>query len=178
MSVASKILLEEVLPDAVILVTMFSTTYDALMDSTALAAGHMMYLRLTGPPQTRMVFAKCIAYSDGADQTGPSPGVLVRFPPPTHLLVGKGVLIDAIDKLEISTSNSIIADEEGSRKRLCIRPPETCGGLAKAISDEGMSEKYILDLDGGIHYTRSKTDLIQREKNLLSGLLIEKDGNL
>ena len=70
MSVASKIPLEEVLPDAVILVPMFSTTDDAIIDSTALAAGHTMYLRLTGPPQTRMVFAKCIAYSDGADQTG------------------------------------------------------------------------------------------------------------
>ena len=163
MSVASKIPLEEVLPDAVILVPMFSTTDDAIMDSTALSAGHTMYLRLTGPPQTRMVFAKCIAYSNGADQTGLSPGVLVRFPPPTHLLVGKGVLIEAISKLEMSTNEIIIADEEGSRKR---RPPESCGGLAKLTSDKGMSEKYILDLDGGIHYTRSKADLIQREKDL------------
>ena len=38
--------------------------------------------------------------------------------------------------------------------------------MAKVASDKGMSEKYILDLDGGIHYTRTKIDLIQREKNL------------
>ena len=110
-----------------------------------------------------MVFARCIAYSDGAVHTGPSPGVLVRFPPPTHLLVGKGVLVEAIDKLEMSTNEIIIADEEGSRKRLCIRPPESGGGLAKLTSDKGMSEKYI---DGGIHFTRSKADIIQREKDL------------
>ena len=91
---------------------MFSTTDNALIDSTALAAGLIMYLRLTLPPQTRMVFAKCIAYSGGADQTGPSPGVLVRFPPPTHVLVGKGVLIEAIIKLEMSANDIIISDEE------------------------------------------------------------------
>lgn len=33
-------------------------------------------------------------------------------------------------------------------------------------SDKGMSKKCILDLDGGVHYTRSKADLIQREKDL------------
>ena len=157
---------ESTLPNAVILVPLFSTTDDAILDSTALAAGHLMYLRLTGPPQTRMVFARCIAYSDGAVHTGPSPGALVRSPPPTHLLVGKGVLVEAIDKLEMSTNEIIIANEEGSRKKLCIRPPESGGGLAKLTSDKGMSEKYILDLDGGIYFTRSKADIIQREKDL------------
>ena len=166
MSVASKVILGEVLPDAIVLVPMFNMTDEEPMDSTNLAAGHMMYLRLTGPPQTRMVFAKCIAYSDGAVQTGPSVGGLVRFPPPTHLLIGKGVLIEAINSLELSTNDIISVDDEGSRKRLCIRPPESYGGLAKVNSDKGMSEKYIIDLDSGIHYTRSKSDLIQREKDL------------
>ena len=133
------------LPNAVILVPLLTTTDNAIVDSTALAAGHTMYLRLTGPPQTRMVFARCIVFSDDTVHTEPSPGVLVRFPPPTHLLVGKGVLVEAIDKLEMSI---IIADEEGVRKRLCIRPPELGGGLAKLTSDKGMS------------------DIVQREKDL------------
>ena len=166
MSIASKVLVEQVLPDALVLVPLFTTVNDVVMDSTALAGGPMMYLRLSGPPQTRMVFAKCVAYSDGAGEAGPAPGALVRFPPPTHLLVGKGVLLDAINALQSQAVSDPVADGDGPRKKLCIRPPELGGGVANGTSDKGMSEKYILDLDGGIHYTRSKSDLIQREKDL------------
>ena len=132
---------------------------------TAQAAEHMMYLKLSGLPQTRMVFAKRIAYLDGAGKSGPATGVLVRFPPPTYLLVGKGVLLDAIRALKSQAVEVAIADEEGPRNRLCIQPPVLGGGLAKGISDKGISVKYTFDLDGGIHYTRSKADLIQREKD-------------
>jgi hypothetical protein len=76
------------------------------MDSSALAQGPMVYLRVTGDPQTRMVFATYLAYSQGVINRAIAVVSLVHFPPPDHVLIAKPNLVDLIE-----TNSGTASDE-------------------------------------------------------------------
>ena len=42
---------------------LFAPLEPAVMDSSALAVGPMVYVQLAGPPQPNTIFGTCIAYS-------------------------------------------------------------------------------------------------------------------
>ena len=89
MSRADILPLTEVAEDAVILIPLFTTENSVVMNSTILAEGPMVYIRLDGPPQPRAIFGTCVAYSEDADIREVAVGAKVQFPPPPRLLVGK-----------------------------------------------------------------------------------------
>ena len=169
MSRADILPLTEVAEDAVILIPLFTTENSVVMNSTILAEGPMVYIRLDGPPQPRAIFGTCVAYSEGADIREVAVGAKVQFPPPPRLLVGKPSLVDlfnedigtAVDNPRTGTPRPV--------KRLRTRLLEDVGELGESGHDgpieKGMT-KYILDLDGCKHVTRNKSDIAQREKDL------------
>jgi hypothetical protein len=107
----------------------------------------MVYLRVTGDPQTRAIFATCLAYSQGVFKRAIAVGALVHFPPPDHFLIAKANLADLIE-----TNSGTTSSEERASKRLYTRAQaegdETSYRTNENISDKGMS-KVMFDLDGG-----------------------------
>ena len=164
---ANKVPLSEILPDAVIMIPLFIPEDPIVMDSSALAASPMMYVQLAGQPQPRAIFGNCIAYSADVEHREVEIGAGVYFPPPPHLLVVKPSIISQVS-ITVAARNAD-TDETQQSKRLCVRSLEDRGELADESRDssveKGMS-KYILDLDGGKHATRNKSDIAQREKDL------------
>lgn len=164
MALVAKLPLTDVAADAVVLIPLFTTTDAAAMDSTTLAVGPIMYVRLDGPPQPRAIFGTCIAYSEGAVPNEIQLGTKVQFPPPSHLLVAKPALLDLFDE-----DSGTTAENPNGRptKRSRVRLPEEGGEQTEGKHDvEKGTTKYILDLDGNKHITRNKSDIMQREKDL------------
>ena len=164
MAWAAKKPLVDISDDAVILVPLFTATDTIVMNSTTLADGPMMYVRLDGPPQPRAIFGTCIAYSEGTDQRDIDIGARVQFPPTPYLLVAKPALLELFDD---DQANFPSTGEGRPSKRSRARLPEDGGEHAesKQDADKGTT-KYILDLDGNKHMTRNKSDIMQREKDL------------
>ena len=165
MALAIKVPVSEVRHNAIVLVPLSATADGAVMTSTSLAAGPTMYVQLNGLPQLRMVFGSCVGYSDDTVDQVIATTTLVKFPPPQYLFIAKDVLVDALASLSDTVLDEAGATEEVARKRLCVRPPEDGVGLTDASVERG-TYKYILDLDGGKHPTRNKSDIAVREKDL------------
>jgi hypothetical protein len=129
-----------------------ATFYAVPMDSPALAQGPLVYLRVTGDPQTRAIFATCLAYSQEVFKRAIAVGALIHFPPPDHVLIAKANLADLIEINSGTTSNELRTGEERASKRLYTRAQaegdETSYRTNENISDKGMS-KVMFDLDGG-----------------------------
>lgn len=161
---ATKVPLLDILPDAIIMVPLFS-----MEDSSALAIGSMIYIRLDYQPQPRAVFGSCLAYSEGAGDREVEVGARVQFPPPANFLVAKPFLVDLIDSMSGTAIDNLRNGDELITKRCCVRLPEGRGEQAgcdyEAPIEKGMT-KYILDLDGCKHTTRNKSDIAKREKDL------------
>ena len=166
---ATKVPLSDILPDAIIMVPLFAMENATIMDSTALAVGSMIYIRLDYQPQPHAVFGSCLAYSEGAGDREVQIGARVRFPPPLNFLVAKPPLVDLIVSMSGTEVANLKNGDEPVNKRLCTRLPEEggeqAGGDQDAHIEKGMT-KYILDLDGCKHSTRNKSDIALREKVL------------
>lgn len=164
-----KVPLNEIQPDAVIMIPLFAPLEPAVMDSSALAVGPIVYVQLAGPPQPRTIFGTCIAYSVDAGHRDIEIGARIHFPPPSHLLVVKPSALGLIQITVETPDDCASTDETRASKRLCVRSLEDMGEPADESRDssieKGMS-KYILDLDGGKHATRNKSDIAKREKEL------------
>ena len=119
--------LVDISDDAVILVPLFTATGTVVMNSTTLADGLMMYVRLDGPPQPRAIFGTCIAYSEGT-----AIGARVQFPPTPYLLVAKPALLELFDD---DQAYFLATEEERPSKRSRARLPEDGGEHAEGKQD-------------------------------------------
>jgi hypothetical protein len=166
---AKKMPMSTLRADDTILVPLFTTENAVPMDSSALAQGPMVYLRVTADPQTRVVFATCLDYSQGVVNRAIAVGALVHFPPPDHVLIAKPNLVDLIETSSGTASDEPRTGEERASKRFCTRAQAEGGEMSnrtnKNSNDRGMS-KVMFDLDGGRYLVRDKSDLIAREKEL------------
>ena len=166
---ASKVALSDIAPEAIIMIPLFAMEDATVMNSSALAIGSMVYIRLDYQPQPRAVFGSCLAYSGGAGDREVQIGGRVQFPPPAHFLVAKPLLVELIDSMSGTAIDNLRNLDEPVTKRFCVRLPEGGGEQAgcdnEAPIEKGMT-KYILDLDGCKHSTRNKSDIAKREKDL------------
>jgi hypothetical protein len=160
---AKKMPISTLRADDTILVPLFTTENAVPMDSSALAQGPMVY------PQTRVIFATCLAYSQGVSNRAIAVGALVHFPLPDHVLIAKPNLVDLIETNSGTASDEPPTGEERASERFCTRAQaeggETSYRTNENTSDKGMS-KVMFDLDGGRYLVRDKSDLIAREKEL------------
>ena len=154
-SVALKVATNEIVADSIIIVPLVAPIDGQEADFTYLAATPFCFVQLNGRPQELMTYGICLSASEGAEDIQLPIGLLVKFPTPPAFIVAKQTFGITADTL---ASYSTTAN-----KRLCTRQPELGGELAD--SDKG-TLRFILDLDGGRHYTRNKTELAVREKEL------------
>ena len=163
-----KVPLDEVAPDAVIMIPLFAIEESAVMTATHLADGPMVYIQLDGYPQPRAIFGTCVAYSEGAGDREIAVGSRVYFPPTSHLLVAKPSLLALFEEDSGTACDNPRNGEPRPVKRLCTRPPVGDGEPADDTLDvpvEKGTTKYFLDLDGCKHATRNKSDIARREKD-------------
>jgi hypothetical protein len=159
---AAKVPTSEIAPDSVVLCPMFRIAED-VMNSTSLASGATMNVKLLGPPFPRMCFASCLA---GVECQPCLPGERLKFPPVTQKFV-----LDAIDTLE-PLSLVDPSTINGSTKLLCRRQLEEGGELpGTTLSDGGTSTTYILTLNGRKFAARKKTDVSTRERDMATCFL-------
>jgi hypothetical protein len=136
------------------------------MDVTAISEGPIMFVKLNGPPQPRMIFGTCLAYSESVELQVVVPGALVQFPPPAALFVALPSLVRAL--LPAADNVNQPATATGANKRQCIRSLDGVGESTESTSsyDRDTSRYLIYDLDGNSYVTRNKADIIPREEAL------------
>jgi hypothetical protein len=166
MTVASKLAIDQVAADAIVLIPLFNIEDGAIANASILAAGPTMYVRLLGQPQPRTVFAECIAYSGGESQPFPI-GTRIKFPPPTHLWTAKAFLVEAINTLGPKLYADPNTSDSRAPKRPCRRPLEEEIGEPADVSRLGTS-KFMMNLDGDAFAMRDKNDIGAREKKLFT----------
>lgn len=165
MTLASRVSTDAVAADAVVLVPLFNIEDGAVANSSILAAGPTMYVQFLGPPQPRMIFASCLAYSSGVECHPYRVGTRIKFPPPTHLWVAKAFLVNTINTIGAPVYVDPNADPVRAPKRSCHRPLEEDSGEPADFTRLGTS-KFMMDLNGNSFSTRDKCDMGARERKL------------
>ena len=131
------------------------------LDFTFLASCKSLFFQVHEKPQARMTNGHCANFSAGTLDRPVPIGALLKFPSLATYLVAQPRLLQAL-RAPLENVGTLGAE---SAKRPCLRPLEVGGERTEDATEKpkGMS---IVDLDGGEHPTRNKTDLHQRERDL------------
>ena len=163
MEMVKSITAAEVPVNSMIVIPLSAPRAEEVLDFTYLASSKSMYFQIHEKPQNRMTYGHCSQYSVGITDFPLPIGALVKFPSMSHYLVAQPRLSEAV-RISLLPAIGSAVDAEPA-KRPCLRPLEIGGEQAEDTAGKikGMS---IVDLDGGEHPTRNKTDLHQRERDL------------
>ena len=164
-AVATKVAAEDVVIGSVVIIPFRNPGSDEVIDFSFVASSPQLYVTLKGTPQIRMSYGVCTAYSNNCPEFPVDVGTAIKFPSPSHFLVAKGDLTEALSAAVKTSSRSMEPQIEEGQKRQCIRQLDEVGEQPEPFIDKGTS-KYLLDLEGVRHFTRVKTDVPQREKDL------------
>lgn len=164
MAVAEKLAKADVPANAVIVIPEKEPSDNESLDLSFVASSPHIYVTLMGVPQSIMTYGSFTGCSEETDILVES-GKTIKFPTPSHFLVAKTVLIEAIARMQqtILLEDALIADK--GQKKQCLRQLVVEGEQPEASIDKGMS-KYLLDLEGVKLFSRVKCDIPQREKQL------------
>ena len=152
-------------PDgAVIVLPLSEPMDDQRLDFSFLASSPLVFLRVFSKPQPRMTYCQVAGYTAGARDRPLSLLEKVKFPSVSNYLVAKRDLLDAIR----DASGPGVDVASGSAKRVCARQLDAGGELAVDAVEKakGAYPLTMTDLDDVTYPTRSKTDLVQREREL------------
>ena len=152
-------------PDgAVIVLPLAEPLDDQHLDFTFLASSPLVFLRVFSKPQPRMTYCQVAGYTEGARDRPLGLLAKVRFPSVANYLVAKRDLLEAIQDV----NGPGLDVTSGNAKRVCARQPEAGGELAVDAVEKakGAYPLIMTDLDDATYPTRSKTDLVQREREL------------
>ena len=163
MQMVSSVPAADVPANSVVVVPLDAPQADGLLNFTFLASCKLMFFQVHEKPQTRMTYGHCANFSAGTLDRPIPIGALLKFPSMGHYLVAQPRLLQAMRTSSEPAGEGLTGVE--SAKRPCIRPLEGGGEQAEdtAGKTKGMS---IVDLDGGEHPTRNKTELHLRERQL------------
>ena len=163
MQMATSVPAVDVPANSVVVIPLDTPRADQVLDFTFLASCKSMFFQVHEKPQARMTYGHCSNFSAGTVDRPVPIGALMRFPSMSNYLVAQPRLVQALRaSLEPAGGGATGAE---SAKRPCLRPLEGVGeqGEDTTGKTKGMS---IVELDGGEHPTRNKTDLIQRERDV------------
>ena len=149
--------------NSIVVIPLDTPGADEVLDFTFLASSKSMYFQVHEKPQSRMTYGHCANFSVGTVDRPVPIGALMKFPSLTNYLVAQPRLVQALRASSEPAVGGTLGVEPA--KRPCLRPLEAGGEQAEDATgkSKGMS---IVDLDGGEHPTRNKTDLHQRERDL------------
>ena len=157
----------ETVPDgSIIIVPLDPPAQDEALDFTFVSGRKSMFVKVHDKPQTRNTYGHVASYSAGtADKPFPV-GTLIKFATPANFIVAKHRLVIVVKdatgaEVDLPTDTSTGAG--GKRPRQL----EIGGELGEDTTEKPKgTSTYLLDLDGVKHFTRNKTDISQRERDL------------
>ena len=163
MQMAFSVPAADVPANSVVVIPLDIPQANEVLNFTYLASCKSMFFQVHEKPQARMTYGHCSNFSAGTVDRPIPIGALVKFPSLSNYLVAQPRLLQALRASQEPAGGDAIGVE--SAKRPCLRPLEGGGEQAEDTTSKtkGMS---IVDLDGGDHPTRNKTDLHQRERDL------------
>ena len=165
MAMAQVMQADQVPVDSIMVVPLTPPRADEALDFSFVAASECMYVQLHEQPQFRRTYGHCVAYSGDLLERPLEIGAVFKF-------ATIGTFVIAKRQLAAAVRAAIGPEAEGQSvvttdKRQCVRPLVEVGELAE---DAGAKLKgtsvYLLDLNGNKLYTRNKSDIPQREKDL------------
>lgn len=156
----------EVQGDSIIIIPLTHPTGDDVQDFTFLSRSDLMFVQLVAKPQTLRTYGRCVAYSAGTTVRPLPVGAAVKFPTVPFYIVAQREMAAAVRAARgpsVDLSAPVAAE-----KRQCVRQLGEEGELASDASGSKFKGTftYLLDLNGQKHYTRNKSDIAVREKEL------------
>ena len=165
MAMAQVLQADQVPVDSIMVVPLTSPRADEVLDFSFVAASECMYVQLHEQPQFRRTYGHCMAYSGDLVEKPLEVGAVFKFATIGTFIIAKRQLVAAVRATTCpAVENQSVSNTD---KRQCVRPLVEVGELAE---DAGSKLKgtsvYLLDLNGNKLYTRNKSDIPQREKDL------------
>jgi hypothetical protein len=155
---------EDVQTGSVIVVPLDPPADHEALDFTFVARSKALFITVFETPQARNTYGHVAAYSTGTDEKPFPVGTLIMFATPSKFVVAKWRLVFAIRdaegaEVDLPTDPSMLAVAKRPRRLLS-------GGETGDDAEEKQKGTYLLDLDGVKHFSRNKTDLALREREL------------
>ena len=154
----------EVVAGSIIVVPLKVPAEGEPLDFTFVASSKAMFVTVFETPQVRNTYGHVASYSTGTEDRPFPVGTLIKFATPPQFIVAKCRLVHAIRtaggaEVELPTDYSNPA--VGKRPRHLV----SGGELVEDAVDKPKGT-YLLDLDDVRHFTRNKSDLALREREL------------
>jgi hypothetical protein len=112
-----------------------------------------------------MTYGDCLGYSIGTLESPLAIDEIFKFPSMTTYIVAKARLVTTI-RASVGPAVDLQFGPGGS-KRQCVRLPGYVGELAEDVGDKTkVTSRCLIDLENVKRFTRTKTDLALREKEL------------
>lgn len=164
--VLAAVLAPAAVPNESIIVVPLTPPEDGeVLDFTYVARSQALFVQVHEKPFQRMTYGHVLGYSAGIVDPPLAMEMVLKFPTSTSFIVAKPRLVEAIRAATGHVVDIQLVPE--ASKRQCVRPLELVGEQAE---DTGEKQKgtsiYLIDLENVKRYTRTKTDLTLREKEL------------
>ena len=160
MAIAERKASSEILEADFIVVPLVALDSDQTADATFLATAPIMFLKVVGVPQTFMTYGVCAAYYGPVAAAPYAIGDRLKLPTTGHYLIARPGVVETLGELLHASMGS-----SQPPKRTCNRQLDDGGELTNTTPEKG-TFKFLVDLEGGRHFTRNKTDLGTRETDL------------
>ena len=151
--------------ESIVVIPLTTPGNDEVMNFSYLARSQMMFVQLHEKPQQFMTYGHCLGYSAGTVDPPLAIEEVFKFPSVTTYIIAKARLVGTI-RAAVGHAVDLLLGAEAS-KRQCVRP---LGAVGEQAEDTGEKLKgtsiVFMDLENVRRYTRTKTDLALREKEL------------
>jgi hypothetical protein len=152
--------------ESIVVISLTTPEDEGVMDSSYLARSQVMFVQLHEKPQQFMTYGHYLGYSAGTVDLPLALQTIFKFPSATTYIVAKARLVATI-RAAIGPVVDLQLGAEAS-KRQCVRTLGVAGEHAEDTGEKlkGTSSIVFIDLENVRRWTRTKTDLALREKEL------------
>lgn len=165
MALAKVVQAEEVPANSIMVIPLTPPHAGESLDFTYVAASDCMYVQLHEQPQFRRTYGHCVAYSADVTDKPVAIGEVFKFSTIASFIVAKRQLSAAV--ISAGGLEMGVIGDLPTEKRQCVRPLVEMGELADETGTKPKGTSvYLLDLNGNKLFTRNKSDIPQREKDL------------
>ena len=165
MALAKVVQAEEVPANSIMVIPLTPPRAGESLDFTYVAASDCMYVQLHEQPQFRRTYGHCVAYSADVTDKPVAIGEVFKFSTIASFIVAQRQLSAAV--ISAGGLEMDVIGDLPTEKRQCVRPLVEMGELADETGTKPKGTSvYLLDLNGNKLFTRNKSDIPQREKDL------------
>lgn len=156
---------ELVLVDSIMVIPLVEAPDEVAFDFTFLATAPLMFILLHETPQPLRTYGRCVGYMRAVGDLPLALGAMLRFTTIPQFVIAKRDMAKAVRESSVlNLERSVV---ESPEKRQCVRTLGDDGeGADDALTRTKGTSIYLLDLDGAKHFTRNKSEIAVREKEL------------